>query len=81
MLLAGEVPLSRIARCMDSVSCEHLEAVDVNLDGNISRTEFIAAMLTQVNEDGLRAVFQEIDSDGNGKLDKDELLYALTRYE
>ena len=64
---------------MGSQTCEQLEAVDTNHDGYISRTEFIAAMLTQVNEEGLRAVFQEIDSDKNGLLDKQELLYALTR--
>ena len=59
-----------------------IQEVDINGNGQINYTEFIAATLSQtclLSDDKIRSVFDKIDSDKNESLTRDELVEALTR--
>ena len=59
-----------------------IKEVDVNGNGQINYTEFIAATLSQgslLSDQKIRSVYDKIDSDKDGNLTGDELVEALTR--
>ena len=60
---------------------EMFEAIDINQNGHIMYTEFIAATLEaqgQLNEDRIAEAFDRLDTDGSGYITKENMLEFLS---
>jgi calcium-dependent protein kinase len=59
-----------------------MESIDTDRNGSINYTEFIASCLenaTIIKEDNIMSAFRMLDTDGDGKITRDELKQLLER--